>query len=356
MSKFASRIRDCNRPFTLSAGLTRGAYPWRIQFSGGSGWRPSGGSWCWQSHHEPPRQSSCLRSLHAAQIMYLLFSLGYAGVSRTSPGDVMGVTMSELIADLRAETAELITVIESLDPAGWELPTPAEGWAVRDQISHLAWFDDAATGAAADPEGFRSARDALLARGDGAVHELVLASRGLAPRQVLDWFGAARARMTEALAGLDAKDRLPWYGPDMSAASFVTARLMETWAHGQDVADALGVVRVPTVRLRHVATLGVRAMPYGFAMRGLPIPAGPVRVELTLPGGTVWAAGPIGVPDVVRGPALDFCLLVTQRCHRHDTTLEVAGETADAWMEVAQAFAGPPGKGRAPGHAPALAG
>ncbi|MEV0968026.1 TIGR03084 family metal-binding protein [Microtetraspora glauca] len=257
--------------------------------------------------------------------------------------------MSELIADLRAETAELHAMVRALDLPGWELPTPAEGWDVRDQISHLAWFDDAATSAVTDPEGFRAARAALMARGEAAVDDLTAGARGLAPPQVLDWFRTARARMIEALATVDPGSRLPWYGPDMSPASFTTARLMETWAHGQDVADALGITRAPSMRLRHVATLGVRALPYGFAVRGLPVPAEPVRVELAMPDGTWWVSGPAGVPDVVRGSVADFCLVVTQRCHVADTSLTVAGGTARAWMAVAQAFAGPPGKGRAPG-------
>jgi uncharacterized protein (TIGR03084 family) len=267
----------------------------------------------------------------------------------------MAVSMSELLADLRAESTELTAMIRTLNPRGWELPTPSEGWAVRDQISHLAWFDDAATTAATDPDGFRAALPALIHRGDSAVDEIATAVRSLSPEQVFEWFRTARARSLEAFGKLDPKARPPWYGPDMSAASFVTARLMETWAHGQDVADALGVARVPTNRLRHVALLGVRALPYGFAMRGMEPPSDPVRVELTLPDGTPWTYGPEGAADRVRGRALDFCLLVTQRCNLADTTLEVRGETATTWMSVAQAFAGPPGKGRPAGRARALA-
>jgi uncharacterized protein (TIGR03084 family) len=241
-------------------------------------------------------------------------------------------------------------MIRPLDAAGLGTPTPAEGWSVRDQIAHLAWFDDAATTAATDPDGFRAALPGLVARLDTAVDDLVAASRNLTPDQVSGWFATARARSLDVFATLGPRDRLPWYGPDMSAASFVTARLMETWAHGQDVADALKIERVPTARLRHVAMLGFRAMPYGFATRGLPIPQDPVRVELTLPDGSPWAAGSPDATDVVRGPALDFCLLVTQRCHLDDTSIKVTGETARAWMSIAQAFAGPPGKGRAPGE------
>ncbi|WP_246609230.1 TIGR03084 family metal-binding protein [Nonomuraea rhizosphaerae] len=254
--------------------------------------------------------------------------------------------MGELLDDLRAETASLETLLEPLDPGDWERDTPAEGWAVRDQVSHLAWFDEAARTAVTDPDTFRAAAAHFTSTDD-----LAAELRGLAAAELFEWFRTARARSVKAFAGLSARDRLPWYGPDMSAASFVTARLMETWAHGQDVADALGVTRQPTARLRHVAMIGFRAMPYGFAVRNLPLPDKPVRVELTMPDGGPWTAGPDDAPDVVSGPMLDFCLLVTQRVHRDDTALKVTGETAGAWMRIAQAFAGPPGKGRRPGKA-----
>ncbi|MEW9549364.1 TIGR03084 family metal-binding protein [Nonomuraea sp. NPDC050783] len=251
--------------------------------------------------------------------------------------------MAELLDDLRAETASLEELLAPLREADWELPTPAEGWAVRDQVSHLAWFDEAAVRAVTDPEGFT----ASLA-GFTSVDDLARQARELSPADLRAWFLAARERGLEVFAGLDARARVPWFGPPMSAASFVTARLMETWAHGQDVADALGVARRPTDRLRHVAAIGCRARPYSFAVRGLPEPAEPVRVELAMPGGGTWTAGPPGAASTVRGPMLDFCLAVTQRIHLSDTALELAGEPARAWMEIAQAFAGPPGKGRPP--------
>jgi uncharacterized protein (TIGR03084 family) len=132
---------------------------------------------------------------------------------------------------------------------------------------------------------------------------------------------------------------VPWFGLPMSAASSLTARIMETWAHGQDVADALGVTRVPTTRLRHVAHIGVGARAFSYLANGLEVPTEPVRT---------W--GPDGVPDRVSGPALDFCLLVTQRRHRDDTALEATGPRADRWLSIAQAFAGPPGGGRTAGQ------
>jgi uncharacterized protein (TIGR03084 family) len=134
----------------------------------------------------------------------------------------------------------------------------------------------------------------------------------------------------------------------MGALSFVSARLMETWAHGQDVADALGLVRVPTDRLRHVAHLGVQARPFSYLVRSRDVPSSPVRVELTGPSGQRWEWGADDAADVVRGSALDFCLVVTQRRNVVDTVLSVQGDGAVEWLAIAQAFAGPPGPGRPP--------
>jgi len=145
---------------------------------------------------------------------------------------------------------------------------------------------------------------------------------------------------------------VPWYGPDMSVASLVSARLMETWAHGQDIVDALGVARVPTARLRHVCHLGLRAVPFSYTNRRLPVPDAPVRAELVAPDGSTWRLGDPGATDVVSGPALHLALLVTQRRHRDDTTLRAEGPVADGWLSIAQAFAGPPGPGRAPTRRP----
>ena len=261
----------------------------------------------------------------------------------------MAVSMIELVEDLRAETHDLERLLAPLPPAGWETPTPAEGWAIRDQVSHLAWFDDAAVRAATAPEEFRAEAAAALTGGLDT-NDIAERHRSLEVPELRKWFRAARTRLLDVLSGLDAKERIPWYGPDMSAVSFTTARLMETWAHAQDVADALGVVRTPTDRLRHVVQIGVRALPYSFVVHGREVPADPVRVELVLPGGVPLALGPADAADVVRGDALDFCLVVTQRRHRADVSLEVTGPVADEWLTVAQAFAGPPGPGRRPGQ------
>jgi uncharacterized protein (TIGR03084 family) len=132
----------------------------------------------------------------------------------------------------------------------------------------------------------------------------------------------------------------------MSVASSATARLMETWAHGLDIADTLGETLPETARLRHIAHLGVRTFGFSFVNRGRKIPAAEVAVHLTAPDGTRWSWGASAATDRVEGPALDFCLVVTQRRHVDDTSLVASGPVADSWLRHAQAFAGPPGPGR----------
>ena len=257
--------------------------------------------------------------------------------------------MATLCDDLQAETADLEALVTGLSASAWTTPTPAEGWDVRDQVGHLAYFDDRAGESLSDRDRFIAHRDEVLSHPDFAERIAADSRRSDGPA-TLRWFRSARGALVDLARRADPSQRVPWYGPDMSAASSITARIMETWAHGQDVADALGVPRQPTARLRHVAFIGARALPNSYQARGRPVPDTPVRVELRGPSGDTWAFGPAGAPDVVRGPALDFCLAVTQRRHLADLDLELRGPTAEEWMSIAQAFAGPPGPGRRPGQ------
>jgi uncharacterized protein (TIGR03084 family) len=261
----------------------------------------------------------------------------------------MPVDMSELCDDLAAETADLRRLISGLDEAVWRISTPAVGWTIGDQISHLAFFDDAAITSATDPDRFAAELAAEIETGQLTADDIAQRYRDLSGTELLAWLDDSRRRLIDTFRQLDAAKRLPWFGPPMSAASSVTARIMETWAHGQDAADALGTVRAPTRRLRHIAHIGVRAMPFSFAVNGRALPEEPVRVELDWDG-ELWTWGEPDADSKVTGPALDFCLLVTQRRHRADTALRAEGEVADQWMDIAQAFAGPPGAGRRPGQ------
>jgi uncharacterized protein (TIGR03084 family) len=258
------------------------------------------------------------------------------------------VNLTELCDDLLAERADLVAVLEPLDDDAWHTPTPAPGWTVLDQITHLAFFDDRTRQAIVDPDAFEAGRAHALADVDGFTEEVAAAHRHLTGEEELAWLVRAGLELADTARSRDGSQRVPWYGPSMSLTSHVTARIMETWAHGQDVVDALGAERRPTDRLRHIAFLGARAVPNSYVAQGRPVPEVPIRVELTGPGGDVWAFGPDDAADVVRGPALDFCLVVTQRRHRDDTALTAEGPVATEWLSIAQAFAGPPGTGRAP--------
>lgn len=260
-------------------------------------------------------------------------------------------TMDDITGDLVAETEDLVPRLRAISEDDWDRPTPAPGWAVRDQVSHLAAVDETAVRAATDPDGY--AAEAARRRADpSSAPDPLARGRDVPGADVLRWFEDARATMLDVFRGLDPKARIPWAGPSMSAVSFATARLMETWAHGQDVVDALALHRPPTDRLRHVCHIGVLARPYSYTTRGLEPSTVPVRVELAAPSGATWTWGDEGAADVVRGTALDFALVATRRRHPADTDLEAVGPAATEWLEIAQAFAGPPGAGRQPGQFP----
>lgn len=257
--------------------------------------------------------------------------------------------IDELLTDLTGEGDRLRAVVADLDEAGWVTPTPAAGWTVATQVAHLLWTDEtAATAARAHLD--QAAWDAVVLAGmadvEGFVDAAALELAHLSPADLLSRWDAARAALGDALRALPDGQKMPWFGPPMSAASMVTARFMETWAHSLDVYDALGIEAAHTDRIKHVAHIGVRTRSFSFMTNGLETPAGTPRVALTAPSGETWTWGEESAAESVTGSAVDFCLLVTQRVHRADTDLVAVGAGADAWLDVAQCFAGPPGAGR----------
>jgi uncharacterized protein (TIGR03084 family) len=258
----------------------------------------------------------------------------------------MSDALGQVLADLDAEGDQLDALVADLDDAGWRTPTPAEGWDIAHQIAHLAWTDEVAVAAATDKQAWEAVVVEALADPTGFVDVEAAAGAEAKPADLLARWRMVRASLSKVLRELTDGHKLPWFGPPMSATSMATARLMETWAHGHDVADALGVVLRPSDRVRHVAYLGVRTRDFAFDTHRLPAPAEEFRISLTLPGGAALTFGPEDAAQTLSGPAYDFALLVTQRAHPDDLGLVATGPDVERWVTIAQAFAGPPGSGR----------
>jgi uncharacterized protein (TIGR03084 family) len=258
----------------------------------------------------------------------------------------MTESMQRLIDDLRDEHLALDAVVAQIGEEQWQFATPSPGWSVADQIAHLTYFDEAAATAMLDPERFRVERDVLFADAiqDGIDESTLAPLRLLNARQLLDRWRAARRVLDSAAEGLAENARVEWFGPSMGAKSFLSARLMETWAHGTDVVDALDAFRPPTERLIHIAQLGYNTRRWSYQVRGEIIPDGEVRLELQSPAGVTWTWGPDAADDTVSGLAEEFCLVVTQRRHVENTSLKACALGTD-WLIRAQAFAGAPTSG-----------
>ncbi len=257
--------------------------------------------------------------------------------------------MEEICNDLRLECQALDDIVADLDEKSWSLKTSFYDWTIKDEIAHLAYFDYFARLSATDKETFEKEMLVLAADIENLFKNTMEPGRSKSNKELLKWWRSERNQMLEAYEKLDPKTRLPWHIP-MSARSSATARLMETWAHGQDIVDTLGVSRSVGDRIRHIAHLGVSTFAWSFSCRGLEVPNELVRVDLESPSGKVWNWGPKSSENKIKGKAEDFCLVVTQRRHYGDTNLVVKGDVAKQWMEIAQVFAGPPAEGPKPGN------
>jgi enediyne biosynthesis protein E11 len=256
----------------------------------------------------------------------------------------------DVIADLIAEGEDVERMVAAMSEEQWSLPTPAEGWTIAHQIAHLAATFRMAGLAAADPDGFL----ALMSRLDNDFNKNVanaLAGYLADPPAVLfrRWHDE-RVTAVTALAAVPGDRMVPWLVNPLPPAILASAGMMELFAHGQDIADALGVRRPATTRLRHLVAFAARTWNFGYLSRGLEVPDVEFRFELTGPDGEVWAHGPADSAERVSGPAQDFCLLVTRRRHHADLAITATGPEATRWLDIAQAYRGPAGEGRKPGQ------
>lgn len=258
----------------------------------------------------------------------------------------------EQVDAFREECEALREVLEPLDDEAFGTVTQFKGWTLHDVVAHLHLFNWAADASIHEPERF----DALWA---DLQRNLQM---GRTMRQYTDeWLAGVRGRdayrawrdfypgMCERLEDVDPKRRVKWAGPPMSVRSSVTARQMETWAHGQEVWDVLGRERRDTDRIRNIAVLGINTFGWTYRVRGLEVPAVAPYVRLVAPSGAVWEWGDPESENRVAGSAVEFCQVVTQTRNVADTEIETAGPVAKQWMAMAQCFAGPPEEPPAPG-------
>jgi hypothetical protein len=294
-------------------------------------------------------------------------------------------TVHDVYADLITEGEELDQLVTGLGLSHWQLPTPAPGWQITHQIAHLASTARLARASVTDPGAFQAVTagaaddfDAVLDRllrpylpqlpstllarwraeragpSDALAPldpgQLVLSYLPQFPSALLAQWRAERARASEALATLDPGQMVPWVAGRIPADMLASAGLMELFAHGQDIADAVGVRLERNDRIRHLVTLAVRNRDFGYFARGLVPPDEPFRFELKAPSGELWEYGPASANEQVSGPAVDFCLLVTRRRNRADLAVTASGPVTDQWLNIAQCYLGGPGRGRAPGQ------
>ena len=260
--------------------------------------------------------------------------------------------MQDTCRELLEEYQALADFCDTLTPAQWQTRSTFFGWTPWDEIAHLCYFDETALQSATEPGTFIKGMQELgpkMAAGE-PISAIARIQYGAFDGAALTkhWRGL-HERLVAALRGLDPKARLPWYGPSMSARSFASARLMETWAHGQDIWDVIGRQRAATARLKPIAHIGVTTFGWSFVNRKLPVPPAAPYIALSAPDGSLWTWGEASENNWIRGSAQDFCLLVTQRRNRADTQLTWQGESANQWLSIAQCFAGPPADAPAPG-------
>lgn len=247
---------------------------------------------------------------------------------------------SSIVDDLAAEHAVLDDLVGNLTEEQWTTPSPAPGWNVRDEIAHLAFFDDVAVASIGGWGETRFAElEAVMRSGDPAF--IRSPGEGRCGREVLSWWRQARTAEVAAFRRIDQRARIPWGPNRMAAASLCTARLMETWAHGLDCFMALGVEPVDGERLRHVCHIAYRAIPNALAQAGLamPAPLDDLAVELCSPTGELWRFGRPDAPNHIEGSAAEFARVGVRRMHLGaTTTLRANGPLADVALANLKAY------------------
>ena len=252
--------------------------------------------------------------------------------------------------DFRAESAALAKLLDNVPEEEFSKSTLFKSWTISAVLQHLYFWNEMAGFQLTDENKLSELLKKVMSHDEGMRGFENAYLEGLSGRKLLEAWSAGFQRTADLFAQADPKQRLKWAGPDMSARSSITARLMETWAHGQEIYDALGVVRENTDRIQNIVVLGVNTFGWTFLNRGEPVPEPMPHLALTAPSGAVWTYGEPSRDERIEGLAEEFCQVVTQVRNVADTSLRVTGPHATAWMSKAQCFAGPPETPPAPGQ------
>jgi uncharacterized protein (TIGR03084 family) len=243
------------------------------------------------------------------------------------------------------EVLELWTLLASIQTNDWQRVTAFRNWTVHDVVLHLYAGDFTAIISVNDAHAFRELREAIQrirASGLSMLEESKLRFPVMTSSELLTAWKHQAERLGALLDSKAPGDRVAWSGPSMSVPTFAAARQMETWAHGQEIFDVLGIERMPRERIRHIALLGVKTFDWSYRNRGLSAPEAKPAVRLTLPSGLQLEWNTSTRDSSIEGTAFEFCQVITQVRHVDDTSLFVNGTVARQWMEIAQCFAGPP--------------
>ncbi len=243
--------------------------------------------------------------------------------------------------DFREECDVLANEVSGISESEWKMPTQFKNWTLNDIFVHLHFWNEMADWSLTDERSFRKRlQKVAVGLQAGSMRPIENSVIKLHGRQLFDVWRKFSTKMSERWSDLDPKLRVPWTGPDMSVRSSMTARQMETWAHGQAVFDLFGRVRPESDRIKNVVVLGVNTFGWSHKVQGLPIPEQMPKLELKAPSGSVWTFGEDGAGSI-SGDAVEFAQIVTQVRNVLDTNLKREGEVANSWMASAQCFAGP---------------
>ena len=252
--------------------------------------------------------------------------------------------MKKICQDLLAEYEELAAVLSTLTEQQWQQKSPFKNWSIYDHVEHLHFFDLQGLSALQQPQAFEQYVEQFKQKAKTqSFVEIAREHIGLQPPlQLLTKWSTTYLELIQCLQDDSAEQKLPWFGPPMSTLSFIAARLMETWAHGQSILDSLKITRTSTQRLYYIAELGIKTFRWSFQGKNIPVPEVKPFVELTSPSGEIWQWNDPQSANKINGSALGFCQVVTQTRNAADTDLIIQGSCAQQWLDIAQCFAGKP--------------